>query len=241
MGNTHSSPTNSVLQIKYQSIEEIENELNQKDIKDVTVFIGIDYTSSNVDSGKKTYGGKNLHLISEELNPYQEVISIISKYLKKYTKEIYLYSFGDSISRGNSTCNMNQKGEAFQSYEEVLETYKITTPLVTLSGPTNISPLIEKAIEKKSQTLNKTVVILLCDGQVTDNKTTIKTIKKASGSGIEVICIGIGDGPFETFRNEITENSQNFHFIEYSTLSERFKEEKEEKMGIATLQYLVNL
>ncbi|EDR29557.1 hypothetical protein, conserved [Entamoeba dispar SAW760] len=141
MGNTHSSPTNrSILQIKYQSIEQLENELNQKDIKGVTVFIGIDYTSSNVESGKRTYGGKNLHLISEGLNPYQEVISIISKYFKKYTKEIYLYSFGDSISRGTSTCNMNQKGESFQTYEEVLETYKITTPLVTLSGPTNISP-----------------------------------------------------------------------------------------------------
>ena len=179
MGNSasHSNVDTYELHLKHKTFSELKQKIDEKGIKELGVFYGIDYTASNVTSGKESFNGKNLHLIEKDKkNPYEEVLTILGKYLQEYSSDIYLYSFGDSISHGTSTSNMNKTGEPFTNYEDVVSTYRSVTPFVTLSGPTNFSPLIEKAIEYAKTTQKQTLLIILCDGQLSDIKSNITTI-----------------------------------------------------------------
>ena len=240
MGNHSSHITDTYeLKLQYKTFSELKEKIDSKGIKDLGVFYGIDYTASNVTSGKESFNGKNLHLIeTNKKNPYEEVLTILGKYLEQYSSDIYLYSFGDSISHGTSTSNMNKTGEPFTKYEDVVSTYRTVTPYVTLSGPTNFSPLIEKAIEYSKTTKKQTLLIILCDGQVSDIKSNIQSIKEAEKEGVLITCIGIGDGPFGMFCSNNIVETPNFHFVKHYHIQTEFGENAEETLAIASLQIL---
>jgi hypothetical protein len=61
------------------------------------VIIGIDYTKSNTWTGKYTFGGRCLHeIIPGQLNPYQEVISILGRTLEAFDDDKLIPTFGYS-------------------------------------------------------------------------------------------------------------------------------------------------
>lgn len=94
--------------------------------------------------------------------------------------------------------------------EGVLKTYKETTPLLNFWGPTHFSPFLKQindqltVIQKdeKQENMKYTILLILTDGTVCDNKRVKQQIIRASKLPVSIIIIGIGNPPdnFEFMR-----------------------------------------
>ena len=72
----------------YNTLEDVQKALIKSGLESSNLIIGIDYTRSNLQTGQRTFGGKNLHTIKEGLiNPYQSCISIIGRTLSKLDED----------------------------------------------------------------------------------------------------------------------------------------------------------
>ena len=64
------------------------------------MIVGIDFTGSNTESGKNSFGGKCLHHVDPAIkNPYQEVIEIVGKTLEPFDDDKLIPVFGYEIRK----------------------------------------------------------------------------------------------------------------------------------------------
>ncbi len=69
-----SIPHQNVIKDDYTSLEEIDNAVKEVGLVHSQLIFGIDYTISNLETGKNSFRGLSLHHIQEGLlNPYQSV------------------------------------------------------------------------------------------------------------------------------------------------------------------------
>ena len=219
----------------YESLEDVKNALKDSGLESSNLIIGIDYTKSNEWSGSKTWSPSlSLHHIGgEHLNPYQQVISIIGKTLSYLDEDqlIPVFGFGDIITKGTScfpfyndiqTEGGGSHAKYCWQFEEVLKRYTEITPQVKMSGPTNFAPLIKEAIKIVKFTKDYHILIIITDGDVNSVKETSEAIVEASNYPISIICIGVGDGPFELmekFDDELPERRiDNFQFVNFAKI-----------------------
>ena len=83
-----------------------------------------------------------------------------------------------------------------KNLDEVLKKYRQILPTLTLAGPTSFSPMIRKAMEIVQTTQAYHILIILADGQVTNEKETTEAIVDASKLPLSIVMVGIGDGPW---------------------------------------------
>lgn len=168
------------------------------------VVIGIDFTASNEWQGKRSFNKTSLHKTngSKIYNPYQKVLQILGKTLSFISNDhmIHPYGFGDELTKDHSVFPLCKEKTAFSDYQHVIDVYTQATKSIKLSGPTNLAPIINKAIEYCAQTGNYHVLITILDGQVSSHceSQTVDAIVQASNYPLSIIAIGIGDGPFGT-------------------------------------------
>lgn len=224
-----SSEINTVIFVRESSpICDFKNGLIPTEIHELKLFginslnclFGIDFTISNEENGRFSFGEKSLHHVSEnELNPYQQVINVLGQTLEKYglIRYWYAYGFGDSVTKDRSVFKL---GENLTSFRNVLSSYTNALQYIKLGGPTNFAPLIKEAVRTaKSSTKNEYhVLFIIADGQVTNARQTKQAIVEASAYPLSIFMIGVGDGPWtmmDAFEKEITPKSQfaNFKFF----------------------------
>ncbi|KAJ0400203.1 hypothetical protein P43SY_009520 [Pythium insidiosum] len=208
---------------QYETLPEVQAALRKAGLESSNLVVGIDFTKSNTWTGQKSFGGRSLHEIDPAgfvLNPYQRVISIIGKVLEAFDDDniIPAYGFGDLNTKGDH-CFAFTQGAGCQGFVEVLERYNAIVPTLRLSGPTNFAPVIKQTIEIVKREGGYHILVIIADGQVTNEDATREAIVEASNWPISIICVGVGDGPWEMmdeFDDQLPQRRfDNFQFVEY--------------------------
>ncbi|XP_074640214.1 uncharacterized protein LOC141898275 [Tubulanus polymorphus] len=212
----------------FQSFQDVSRACRRAGLEYVSLVIGVDFTASNEWQGRKTFNGNCLHRIysGRVYNPYQKVISILGQALEPFhTKNnIVPYGFGDHITKDRDIFPFNEDENArCENTSDVLDLYNDVAKRVTLSGPTSFAPLIRKTIEIAKRANTYHILIIIADGQVTEEQPTIDAILDASHYPISIIVVGVGDGPWdvmEEFDNHLPKRKfDNFQFVDYHNVT----------------------
>jgi hypothetical protein len=141
------------------------------------------------------------------------------------------YGFGDSKTTDKFVFSLkNNADEPCHGLEGVLEAYntivtKFQKGYLVMSGPTSFVPIINQAIEIVKNTRQYHILLIICDGAVTDESGTIDAIVKASKYPLSIVCIGVGKGPWdvmEKFDDKIPQRDfDNFQFVPFYDIMKR--------------------
>ncbi|KAG1702546.1 hypothetical protein DVH05_009496 [Phytophthora capsici] len=228
---------------RYETLAEVQQDLRKAGLESSDLVVGVDFTKSNQWTGEKTFGGRCLHEIDPSgvfLNPYQSVISVIGRVLEAFDDDniIPAFGFGDLVTKGNS-CFPFSQGRGCQGFEEVLRRYNEITPTLKLSGPTNFAPVIKETIRAVRQNGGYHILVIIADGQVTNEEDTRNAIVEASNWPISIIMVGVGDGPWdmmEEFDDKLpARRFDNFQFVEYRAVMQVNKKNPEAGFAIMAL------
>uniref|UniRef100_A0A803NYJ8 VWFA domain-containing protein n=1 Tax=Cannabis sativa TaxID=3483 RepID=A0A803NYJ8_CANSA len=209
---TRSSENYSKIGDNYNSLEEVAEALQQAGLESSNLIVGIDFTKSNEWTGARCFGRKNLHFLGQDLNPYEQAISIIGRTLSTFDEDnlIPCYGFGDSSTHDKDVFSFFPEDKPCRGFEELLSRYRELVPRINLSGPTSFAPIIENAISiVDSKGGQYHVLVIIADGQVTrsvdtgkdkfslQEQKTVDAIVKASEYPLSIILVGVGDGPWD--------------------------------------------
>eukprot|EP01105_Mastigella_eilhardi_P007614 TRINITY_DN1910_c0_g1_i1.p1 TRINITY_DN1910_c0_g1~~TRINITY_DN1910_c0_g1_i1.p1 ORF type:complete len:293 (-),score=78.91 TRINITY_DN1910_c0_g1_i1:69-947(-) len=238
---------------KYESIEMVQDGLAKAGLESSNLIVGVDFTISNTDAGKRTFFGLSLHHLSADMpNPYQQVISTLGRTLERFDddKLIPAYGFGDQTTKDKAVFCFKPNNEVCRGFEELLQRYTEIVPAVKLGGPTSFAPMIRQAIDIVKQQHAYHILIIVADGQVTCDSDfchatseTINAIVEASNYPLSIIVVGVGDGPWEQmdeFDNQLPQRKfDNFRFVDYFKVvneANGTQEMKDVSFAVAALQ-----
>jgi len=162
----------------------------------------IDFTASN----RPVNDQNSLHFLnSMEPNQYQQALrssaGIIAYY--DYDKKFPIYGFGGMYNGETSHCfNLTLTDQAeVDGIEGIMDAYKNAINTVALSGPTFFSPIIMKVIndiKMENKENNYYILLIITDGQITDEKETKQAIVEASVLPLSIIIVGVGSADFSS-------------------------------------------
>jgi E3 ubiquitin-protein ligase RGLG len=217
---------------RFTSYTDLEQALRDAGLESSNLIVGIDFTRSNATNGGYPYfGDTNLHSAKVQPNLYQQVISIIGQTLESFDddKLIPAYGFGDQSTTDkavfpflvDATTGLEAPCYTFnhvlQIYNDILS--KISTGQIQMSGPTCFSALIRKAIEIVKVNRSYHILLIICDGEISNKQKTINAIVEASNHPLSIICIGVGKANFsimEEFDDDIPKRKfDNFQFVDF--------------------------
>eukprot|EP01103_Thecamoeba_quadrilineata_P014946 TRINITY_DN4581_c0_g1_i1.p1 TRINITY_DN4581_c0_g1~~TRINITY_DN4581_c0_g1_i1.p1 ORF type:complete len:300 (+),score=58.61 TRINITY_DN4581_c0_g1_i1:12-911(+) len=209
---------------QYENIEQVQEALRTAGLRTSNLILGIDYSASNVYKGQLSFAGKSLHDVNEypsQLNPYQQVISILGETLEPFDEDhmIPAYGFGDSTTTDRSVFSLFPDRSQVP-FKEVLTRYSEITPKIQMAGPTNFAPMIREAIKICNVQRTYHILVIIADGEVTSKKETKAAIVEASNYPLSILLVGVGDGPWEMmkqFDNELPRRKfDNFQFVNFN-------------------------
>ncbi|GAB9466865.1 hypothetical protein Gpo141_00004230 [Globisporangium polare] len=228
---------------RYETIAEVQRDLRKAGLESSNLVVAVDFTKSNQWTGERSFGGRCLHDIDPKgvfMNPYQSVISVIGRVLEAFDDDniIPAFGFGDIATKGDH-CFPFTQNRGCQGFGEVLRRYNEITPTLKLSGPTNFAPVIRETIKQVERESGYHILVIIADGQVTNEDQTREAIVEASNWPISIIMVGVGDGPWEMmkeFDDQLpARRFDNFQFVEYNAVMQMNKKNPEAGFAIMAL------
>ncbi|KAF4357433.1 hypothetical protein F8388_011171, partial [Cannabis sativa] len=143
---TRSSENYSIIGDNYNSLEEVAEALQQAGLESSNLIVGIDFTKSNEWTGARCFGRKNLHFLGQDLNPYEQAISIIGRTLSTFDEDNLIPCYGFASTHDKDVFSFFPEDKPCRGFEELLSRYRELVPQINLSGPTSFAPIIENAI-----------------------------------------------------------------------------------------------
>ncbi|GMH20760.1 hypothetical protein Nepgr_022602 [Nepenthes gracilis] len=221
----------------YRTLDEVTAALAQAGLESSNLIVGIDFTKSNEWTGAKSFHRRSLHHIGNDLNPYEQAISIIGKTLSTFDEDnlIPCFGFGDASTHDQDVFSFNSDERYCNGFEEVLTRYRELVPQLRLAGPTSFAPVIEMAMTIVEQSGGQYhVLLIIADGQVTrsidtlpgqlspQEQKTIDAIVQASEYPLSIVLVGVGDGPWDMMK-EFDDNIparvfDNFQFVNFTEI-----------------------
>ncbi|KAL7191821.1 hypothetical protein ACSBR2_023822 [Camellia fascicularis] len=240
----------------YNNVDEVTDALARAGLESSNLIVGIDFTKSNEWTGARSFHRRSLHHIGDEMNPYEQAISIIGRTLSSFDEDnlIPCFGFGDASTHDQEVFSFYPDERFCDGFEEVLTRYKELVPQLRLAGPTSFAPIIEMAITIVEQSGGQYhVLVIIADGQVTrsvdtghgqlspQEKKTVEAIVKASEYPLSIILVGVGDGPWDMMR-EFDDNIparvfDNFQFVNFTEIMSKNvdRSRKEAAFALAAL------
>ncbi|KAJ0795119.1 putative transcription factor C2H2 family [Helianthus annuus] len=221
----------------YNNIQQVTDALAHAGLESSNLIVGVDFTKSNEWTGKRSFNRRSLHHIGNDMNPYEEAISIIGRTLASFDEDnlIPCFGFGDASTHDQEVFSF-YPGERFcDGFEDVLKRYRELAPQLRLAGPTSFAPIIEMAITIVEQSGGQYhVLLIIADGQVTrsvdtdrgqlspQERRTVEAIVKASEYPLSIVLVGVGDGPWDMMK-EFDDNIparafDNFQFVNFTEI-----------------------
>eukprot|EP00003_Mantamonas_plastica_P022359 TRINITY_DN377_c1_g1_i1.p1 TRINITY_DN377_c1_g1~~TRINITY_DN377_c1_g1_i1.p1 ORF type:complete len:598 (-),score=163.85 TRINITY_DN377_c1_g1_i1:1692-3449(-) len=174
---------------------------------EISLMVAIDFTASN---GDRLYSGSLHYQNPYQPNDYQKAIVAVGELVANYDSDklFPVYGFGAKYRNPKdpkaapavSHCfpaNLNDEDPNCNGVQGILDAYYTAVNNVTFFGPTNFSPILQKAIDAaKGEPNVYHVVLILTDGVITDRDKAIDKIVEASTLPISIIIVGIGSASF---------------------------------------------
>lgn len=171
--------------------------------------VAVDFTLSNGDPANP----QSLHHINQYgQNQYTQAIEAVGSLLAPYSRDnkFAALGFGAELPpRNQVSFKFSLSGSEDPhviGVQGILEAYKRCLSSVTMSGPTNFSPVIQHSIElTRSRPATHSeqhydVLLIITDGVITDFTKTIDAIIEASSLAMSIIIVGVGNQNFEKMR-----------------------------------------
>lgn len=184
----------------YNTVRELDDDINRCGVNEsLNLMVFIDRTSSCKNTGRRTFGGKNLHTIqSGECNPFQHVFRSLEgvvNFNQKATFPTYAYGSGTA---GKFSNNLHFLGMCHNS-KEVESVYVDTTDIRDQARPTRFRYIIDEAIRVQKLTKQYYVVLIITDGspEAEFTRDDVEAIFEAMDYPLSIVCVGVGDGPFD--------------------------------------------
>ncbi|KAJ1561458.1 Copine-1, partial [Nowakowskiella sp. JEL0078] len=158
---------------------------------------------------------KSLHYLNPNggLNDYQKVINSVGTIIDKYNthKHFSVMGFGATLNSNyvSHYFALNGKENLPQVYgiEGILGLYSRSLPHLKFSGPTILTPTIEKFSNQiqsnfngKQQSKKYHVLLIITTGEISDVDRTLDAILRASDSQLSIVIVGVGWADFEIMR-----------------------------------------
>jgi len=158
-------------------------------------------------------------------------------------EEIPSFGFGDVKTKDHSLFPFKPDGEPCQGLDEVLSLYRHHAATVKMSGPTSFAPAIREALRIIQLHGGYHVLIIVADGQVTDEQETTEAIVEASKQPLSIVVVGVGDGPWacmEEFDDHLPSREfDNFQFVPFEEIKASAPPERfDAALALACLQEL---
>ena len=217
---------------RFRSFAEVSAACKSIGLSGLNMIVAVDFTASNEWQGRKTFSKTSLHRTGssqKNQNPYQRVICMLGKALKPFTSDsrILAYGFGDRATNDQAVFAFHDSQFPCESFQEVLSCYSDMAKRVTLGGPTSFAPVIRRAIEIVKASKKYHMLVIVTDGQVTEEKPTINAVVDASNYPLSIIVVGVGDGPWDDMDeldNRLPKRKfDNFHFIGFHKVTFKAK------------------
>jgi hypothetical protein len=171
---------------------------------ELNLITAIDFTGSN---GPPTDPYSLHYLYGDTPNPYEHCILAVGSVICPYDVDqlFPVYGFGAQVGDEVSHCfplTFDPENPSVRGLDGILQVYKHALVQIALSGPTLFAPVINAATQEAIESFNGgqtyTILLILTDGCVADQRETAEAIVAASDAPLSIIIIGIGSADFSS-------------------------------------------
>lgn len=184
------------------TLNDILADLRASGFEQSQMIVAVDMTRSNVRRGggvHRTFPHNSLHT-RDAKNPYEAVMESLCLRLVKLMDDdarVPLLAFGDAAStRHPAQCTFLGDGNLLDTYHRY-----IADPSIDLYGPTSFAGPIQLAMSQIYESRRFHMLVIVTDGQITDDGETLQAIRDAAKLPIQILIIGVGDGPWDEMKH----------------------------------------